>query len=301
MRGRRGFALITVLAAIVAASLISVTTMTVARDGVGQASYRADRERAFWQANGCLAILTSAVESILKSAIDEDDVLRSWRELSDKVAPTTQAACSGHLEPAGVRIDVNAAEYQQLLVLFQSLGEGDADLLASAVLDWLDADHQPRAAGTETAVRGAYGSVPPRNGAIADIRELHAIPAVARNPALLRYLDVDPGRISLNHAAPEVLGTVPGLTPEVIARIATERAAGRYIDDVLNLRTLVSNQSADSLIAQYPVVVRMSTTLPDAWQLIAISRVGAPPIKIRLQLTIVRDGRSAVPIRWRTR
>lgn len=279
MRLRRtGFALLTVLWVMVAASLLALAGALAAREHVGMASNRVDTELAAWRANDCISRARAAVDEALSMAHRDNAALRAWRALDREVLESPIVATDGceiRVEAVGSRLDVNAADIRQLVAVFRELGLPDPEGLADRLIDWRDPDHDPRVNGAEQdwyAVTTRFG---PRNGPFADIRELSRVAGFEGLDGLDRVLGIEKGRICLNTASAAVLAAVPGFTAEVLARIALERQSGRQIGEILTLAASVSSPSRDSITAHYPEISALVTVNPEAWIVTARGWAGA--------------------------
>jgi general secretion pathway protein K len=296
---RKGFALMTVLWVMVAASLVALAGSLAARDEVDAAANRVDAERAMWRANDCLERQRDAIDAILADAKRRGSTLEAWRRLDRATGLTQLDDCDVRLEAAGSRLDVNDASAEQLRTLFRSLGL-EADALADRLLDWRDVDDDPRTNGAERDWYLAQARMTPRNGPLADIRELARIAGFESLASLESVLGVEPGRISINTAPASVLSVVPGFTDEVLARIALERESGRDVADVLALAASVSRPAADSIMAHFPDISRQTTVNPDAWIVVARGWAGSPATEATIDARLVLDDGRAAMLRRRT-
>jgi general secretion pathway protein K len=302
MRARRGFALMVVLWMLVTASLTGLAAMTTARDTVALSANRIDDERAVWRANECFARARAAIDEVLAAAQRDGGALPVWRVLDWRIPAAGLRAdgCDARLEAAGSRLDLNAVDERQLRAVFRSLALANPEALADALLDWRDTDDDPRPQGAEYRTYEALQRVPPRNGALADLRELALVIGFEGVGGLQELLGTEPGRLALNAAPIAVLATLPGFTPELLARIALERESGRAILDLLALAASVSSRAADSVMAYYPELVALTTATPDAWILTASGRSGAPPMVATIEGRLVLAGDRAAVVRWRS-
>jgi len=281
-RRRAGFALLTVLWVMVAASAVALAGTLAARDNVGTASNRVDAERAAWRAKDCISRARVAADEALVIAQREDATLRVWRALDREVLASpvvTTDGCEIRMEAMGSRLDVNVASARQLVAVFRELDLADPDGLADRLIDWRDPDDDQRLNGAESDWYAVNRRVGPRNGPLADIRELSRVAGFETLDGLDKVLGVEKARISINSASLVVLAAVPGLTAEVLSRIEVERRAGKQIADIRSLMGVMSGPSADSMMAHYPEILELTTVDPEAWTVIArgsTSSNGAP-------------------------
>jgi general secretion pathway protein K len=297
-RARSGFALMTVLWVMVGVSLVGLAGALAAREDVDAAHNRVDSERATWRAEDCLERARAAADEALANARRDETTLHVWRSLDTHVLSSALArteGCDIRVEAAGARLDVNAVDAAELRTLFRAMSVPDPDGLTDGLLDWRDPDDEPRLNGAERAWYARQTRIGPRNGPIADVRELARIRGFETLATFDTVIGVEPGRIPINSAPLTVLASVPGFTSGVLARIALEREDRRQISDVLALSAKVSRPAADSIMAHYPEIARLTTVNPDAWILIARGWAGSPEAQAIVDARIVLDdGRAAI-------
>ena len=301
-RGRRtGFALVSVLWAMVGAGLLAVTATLAARDASYSARNRIAAERALWIAHDCGERAHAAIDELLRDAHQGDEGT-IWPMLGSQLldVPLTHAeGCDMTLEAAGTRLDINSASDLELLALFRAMGRPDAEALADALLDWRDMDNVPRPSGAEASWYASAQKPLPRNGNLADVRELKLVRGFS-DLAFDSLLGTEPAPLALNSAPLAVLASVPGFGPEVLQRVAQRRADGRPILDVLTLVAGLSEQATRDLLAQYPEIMRRTTVDPVAWTVTARGHAGLPAVHSVVELRLGRAGRRAVILRRRT-
>ena len=134
--------------------------------------------------------------------------------------------------------------------------------LAAALADWRDSDDVARPVGAERDWYAAAHRELPRNGPLADIRELARVRGFENLPPFEAVLTAEPGRVSLATAPATVLLAVPGFTRETADRIVALQDAGTPVTDVTSLLGLVSRASADSMLAHFPEIARVTTPDP---------------------------------------
>jgi general secretion pathway protein K len=309
-RDRRGFALLAVLWVLVGMSAMAVASLLVARSAVSAARNRVALTRARWRGEDCLERARAVIDDALG---DRGDVPRpvpgGWAVLDRVVAASpvvTAAACDLTFRAAGTAVDINVADAEQLGALLTSLGIAAprADSMVDALLDWRDADDIARPLGAERAWYHAVHLPPPRNGPLADVRELRRVRGfgadVLGDSVLDAVLTVEPGRIVWDRAPPAVLASLPGMTPEALARVAELHVRGLPVGDFTALGAIVSPASAQALSARYADLQRLTTSEPDAWILTARGHDGtAPTLTATITVRLVRAGaRAAVVRRW---
>jgi general secretion pathway protein K len=301
---RRGFALLTALWMITAGSVLAAAGLLVGRQSAQTARNRVNAERAFWRAEDCVSRARWAIDDLLADARTPEAELRVWRTLDTLVArvPLRRARdCTAELHAAGTAIDVNAATPEQLYRLFVALyGEESAASLSDALLDWRDADNLPRPFGAEADWYQTARRHLPRNDSIASARELARVRGLEELAELDGVLDVEPGRISIANAPPMVLASVPGFTEETIGVIVERRLRGEQVTSLLALGSSLSSRSADSILAHFPEISRMTTLEPDAWILTARGTSGDSGVEATIELRLVRAGKRAAILRRRS-
>lgn len=314
MSARRGFALLAVLWIVIASTALAMAAHAVARQALGGASNRAALHRARWRATDCLerarAIIGEAL--VLNQARDGaslpsafGSVSYSWRTLDEAVANSRllpAPGCAVRTEAVGSRIDVNTADEELLQALFVSLRIPSArsDSLIDALLDWRDSDDIARPLGAESVWYEAQQRLLPRNGPIANTRELRLIRGLEALPAIDSLLGVESGRISLETAPIAVLAALPGFGSEVAGRITELRSLGAKVPDLMVLGGSVSPAAREAMLARYADLVRLTTLEPDAWILTATGHAGAPTVAYTVEVRLVRAGDRAAIVRRRS-
>lgn len=333
--GRRGVALATVLWMLTGVAALVLAVTTVARDAVTVAERRMAFLRAGWSAEACAERALAAADEALAAEMRSRGAAPGWRSLDVGVARAPQLAsvadCVVTLRPAGAALDVNVTDADQLARVLTAAGVATphADSLRDALLDWVDADEEPRPAGVERAWYVAAGRPTPRDGPLVDRRELARVRGFdALPPATARILDealnVEPGRLLLTHAPAAALAALPGFTPEVVALVLTLRLEGVLGDarisaspsaalDLLVGDARLAPAVRDTLAAYRPAFVARAGLEPDAWILTARGGSGlagtnaiagrADMLAVRpeatLELRLVRAGERAAVVRRR--
>jgi type II secretory pathway component PulK len=303
-RDRRGFALLAALWVTVGLSAMALTGLLIARSAVTAAWNRIALMRGRWRAEDCLERARAVIDDALSGgqAIPRR-IAGGWNVLDRVVAASpaiTEAACDVTLRPTGIAVDVNAADAEQLLALLRvlSIAEPRADSMVNALLDWRDADDIARPTGAESGWYRAVGGFSPRNGPLADVRELRRVrgfdEAMLPDSVLDVVFTVEPGRIVWDRAPLAVIASVPGIGEEALARITELRFRGVALADVTALGRDLSPSAREFLDARYADVQRLTTDRPDAW--IATARGGGATIEVRL----ARAGARAAIVRRRT-
>jgi general secretion pathway protein K len=227
--------LLTVLWGLTLAAAVVAASLAVAKVGQEASANRIVLVRAAWARYACAEILLARTAS--------DSTVRAV----DTVELGRGTWCQAHIEDPGARLNVNTAEAEMLRRLIAN------DTIVEALLDWRDSDDVSRPLGAEAAWYRARGQPLPRNGPLDDLQELRFVRGVdsARFSALAPFLTTDgTGQVNLTTAPPEVLGTLPGMTPELLRAVVALRAGG----GVLRPEPLLGSVSRDAqreLLSRY--------------------------------------------------
>ncbi len=298
-----GFALLAVLWVMVGVSVLAMAAQLAARESVAAATNRAELAAAAWRAEGCVERARAAVSAALRMARDEGPSAPTWNWLDRVVveSPLT-AGCDLRMRAAGAALDANAADGETLRRFFAALGESTAaaDSLADALLDWRDPDAEPRPSGAEREWYRAAGRRAPRDGPLADARELARVRGFERFAALDAPLAVEPGRVPLNQAPLPVLAALPGVGPEALARVEGMRFRGELVAEPAALAAGLSPAAEAEFLRNFPELSMLATAAPDAWVIVALAREGTPPVTAAHEVRLVRAGERAAVVRRRT-
>ncbi len=309
-RCARGFVLLAVLWVMVGVGAIGLGFALMARRAAGAAHNRRAETIAMWRAEDCASRAEAAIGEALAprlgdSASGSDAARVTWARLDAAVEASPNlsgAPCALAMRPMGTTIDLNTADDSLLTRLFFALGNppGTADSLSDAILDWRDADDTPRPSGAEAAWYVGRRRAPPRNGPFGDVRELRRVRGFEDRTGLDSVLGVEANRIVLDRAPLAVIAALPGFTNEAVAQVAAHRARGTPVPDLLSLGAELSPAGRAALLADYPDLVRLTTSEPDAWILSARGTAGTPAVTFVLELRLVRAGDRAAVVRRRT-
>jgi general secretion pathway protein K len=303
--GRDGYALLSVLWVVVGVSALGLVGNLAARDAVAAARNRADLTAAAWAAEDCLERARAAIAEALAERLLEGADGEAWTRLDERLgaAPLLRfSGCTVTAEPAGARLDLNAASDETVRRLLMRLGVpgSRADSLVDALADWRDADDAPRPAGIERAGYAALGRRGPRNGPLAHVDELASVRGWDEVPGLAALVDVEPGRVALGHAPLAVIEAIPGLGPEAAARLGEMRLRGAAVPEPIELIGSLSPSARDEAMRRFPEIVGAVAREPEAWILRARASVGEPPVTSVVELRVVRGAGRAAVVRRRT-
>jgi hypothetical protein len=106
------------------------------------------------------------------------------------------------------------------------------------------------------------------------------------------------GRPVLTRAAPAELDSLPGITPEAVAKILQFRAAHAPLTDLIPIAASLSPAARAVFDASYAELSRRLTTEPDAWVVRSRAHFGIPPTPVNVEARFVRAGTRAALVRW---
>lgn len=205
--GTEGMALVLVLwmlGLVATLGIVAARLASAQQDGAAEALARVHADIA----GG--AAIDAAVWDIIKG--------RAQRGRGAASAATGNVTVSVDYENEMARIDINKADQPLLEGLFRAGGApaSEAVRLASAVIDWRDADDETTPGGAE---RLAYGPdrVPPGNAPFTDASEVGLVlgvsPALAARIAPLVTVTSGTDKIDPDIASDAVMLALPGMTP----------------------------------------------------------------------------------------
>jgi general secretion pathway protein K len=304
-RRRGGFALISVLWILVGVSAVAMAGSLAAREAVASARNRADLADAAWRAEGCLERARAAMWQALKAARNQAPGSGAWDGMDRTVRESPLLSASGcvvEMIAAGAALDVNAAPDDAIHRALAAHGvpAARADSLVDALADWRDADSVPRPRGAERGWYRAQGRRAPRDGPLADARELALVRGFDAVPGIEALLSTEPGRVPLGHAPAAVLASLPGFTPEAVARVVDMRSRGEAVTDLSAFPGRLSPGAREVLLRRFTEFVGAAATEPEAWIVRARTGVGTPPAVSVVEVRLVRAGARAAVVRRKT-
>lgn len=299
-RRRRGFVLMSVLWVVVGVSLAATAALIAAREAVATSLNRQAMTESEWHAEECIERARALIGAALSASTPPIPGVATWSMLDSALTLAGGASgprCVARLEPVGVAVNVNDADYDQIRRVLLAGGKEDshARALVDAALDWRDADHETRPAGGERDWYVAAGKLQPRNGPFASIDELRQV----RGFDDVQNFTTETGRICLNHAPAPVLASLPGFGAEIVEHVVGRRAGGVRVVSLIALAGEVSSTARDSIIAHFPELSSRTTIEPDAWLLIATGTAGSPLVTTTIELKLANAGLRAAIIRRR--
>jgi len=300
---RNGFALAAVLWVLTMASILAAGTALVGRSAFAAARNRVNQERAYWTAEGCVAEVRALADVALSSG-DPSQLSQVWRSLDravDSVPLLVPLRCEISLTALGSAIDLNSSNDVMLRKFFRNaVGVVDGDALTDALLDWRDADDDPRAGGAERAWYDANLQPAPRNDSLASVQELALVRGMSAHDDLWPYLTVEPSRICLATAPAPVLAALPGFLDETVTKLLAERARGTFLNNFGTLQSELSATAADSLQAHLPELAALTTSDPAGWTLTVRAHSGTPSVQVSTEVRLDRVGKHTIILRRQT-
>ena len=300
---RAGFALLAVLWVVAMFGLLGVALSVVTRGAIAGSRNRTGVLTASWLAEGCVGRTWATLDSAA-SASASDPSSHAWELLDaagDSHAGGTGADSWGAvLRPFGAMLNVNAADTSVLRRVIAALHLPEPDALVDALADWRDADDIARPGGAE---RGWYlpsGRAPPRDGPLADVRELQNVRGFEHLTGLDSVFGVDGGRVVINQAPLPVLSALPGFTEEAVHRLAELRTRRIWLMTLGDLEAELSPSARQELILHASELAQLATMLPERWVLTCRGRSSISPVSVVIEVTFARSGARAAVIRRRS-
>jgi len=302
MKLRPAFAMLTVLWVLALAAILALAAQLTGRDAYDAGRNRVYATRAYWSASDCMARARTLIDGALQTTTDLTVQANVWRTLDAWVTGEpllARSSCSVTMEAAGTLADINAVPDTILLALFAEAGySGQAQAMLDAFRDWTDSDNVARPLGAEADWYQAQGRPSPRNGRLANIKELLRVRWFeTAEPGLAQVLTTEPGRISLATAPLEVLAAVPGFSDDALERVAESRASGQPIADLATFAASLPPDAEQLMAENFDAVSRLVTVDPDAWIVRATGVAGRPAIATTIEYRLVRAGNRAQPVR----
>jgi general secretion pathway protein K len=221
MTGRRGFAQMLVLWALVLLGTLALGFSLSMRTEAQAARNGVDDARAYFQGRTGIA---RAI--VLLSTVPPDNVMRM--EIAGEEG---DASYEVRVESESGKVDINLVRDEVLLAILRigGLPDDEAEQVRDAILDWRDDDDVPRARGAEAT---EYMALPepllPRNGKFRSIGELRHVIGVAaefHESFLSKVFTAHGNSPQVNYllAPAIVLSSLPGVSPEAVAEILARR------------------------------------------------------------------------------
>jgi hypothetical protein len=105
------------------------------------------------------------------------------------------------------------------------------------------------------------------------------------------------GRPALTRASASELDSLPGMTPEAVAKFLQLRAT-RPLTDLLPVAASLSPGARAVFDASYRELLRRLATEPDAWVVRSQAHLGVPPTPVNIEARFVRAGTRVAVVGW---
>ena len=245
---RRGFALLGTLWVLVALTALAGAALTTARIGGQTTRNRILLTRAGWAREACVEILSARyAQNASVRTVDTIDLARgTW--------------CRAVVFDPGAQLNLNRASREALTIMLSGASarsQAAVDSLVDALLDRRHAGDAGR------PLSGKSGTLV--TGPLADVAELRSVQGFddALVAQLVPFVTTrGTETIDVAAAGPEVLATVPGMSPEAIAVLQERRVLGSPVQSADELAALLSPAGRKTLYASYPEFVRNVTFAP---------------------------------------
>lgn len=271
--------MLVVLWVIVSAGIVAGAAMTTARLGADTSRNRILLLRAGWARESCAEILAA------RYALDA-----RFRRL-DTVDLGGGAWCRAELHDPDARLDLNLAPQAMVRAMLD-------DSLSDALLDWRDADDEPRPFGAEASWYLETGRRTPRNGALVHVEELAHIRGFDRLSQAERdslFTIHGTGRVNLLSAPGALIGALPGVGVEAQRALTSRQASREPVRTLEELASLLSSGATQELLARYDELLAISAFEPARLVVQAEAGVRGTPLSSELTLlTAPAESRLAV-------
>jgi general secretion pathway protein K len=284
-----GYVLLTVLWVVAIASVLGLSFITTARQGIASSANRRALVELGWLAEGCAAGARQIIDELLQSADSEEPM--PWKHLDALALPSLVAPepeCALDLAPDGLRIDPNTMGGSELRrFLFQhGIPGAVADSLADALLDWQDPDSVTRPFGAGIEWYRAHHRPGPRHAPLRSPAEVLWVRGFDEHSLMASQLEPDAGRIVFTRAPLPVIAALPGMTTEAVAALAVARSGG-HAPTVAELAALLSGPPRDSLLSKINALTALTVSDPVIWKLRITAGVAQPKVVEELWLVLV--------------
>ena len=254
MKQRRGFALLAAVWFVVAITTVALQFALVARERRTLGLISSDRGRQRAVAAGALALMQAQMDYDLRNngtasgranlaGLQSSDPWLGADSIYTGTYYLDTIPVMVVARDLGTMINVNTASQGQLNTLFNFvLGDAtQANMLASAILDWRDQDDQRRPGGVEKDdyIQANLLALP-TNGPFRDVDDLINVfgmtwdDLVLLRPYLTTHGPSGNGasRVNINSAPEPVLRSLPGMTDAILTQIFALRSQGRRIQSM---------------------------------------------------------------------
>ncbi|MCL4213528.1 MAG: general secretion pathway protein GspK [Gemmatimonadales bacterium] len=271
---RPGFTMLSVLWLLALAGGITLGALAESRVAIDASRHRVTKQRGAWEARGCLAELRATLDRAIRDVSSSEQRLR-WRTLDEfAVATNTRRFdCMTQVVPVGLRVDINAAESDEVLRLLRAAGVGgNAPELAGAIHARRNVSDGRSAQGPAIDRLQLQGPELQRTRPFESDAELRLIPGLEQDVAVTVYLGVESGRVSLMHAPAPVLQSLPGFSDDAVLYLLALRQSPRSVGSLQDVVAAAPSSARARLMAAFEQLSLRATLDPDGWRLIATVR-----------------------------
>jgi hypothetical protein len=106
------------------------------------------------------------------------------------------------------------------------------------------------------------------------------------------------GRPVVARASAAELDSLPGMTPESVAKIIQLRVTSPPLTDLIRVANALSPDARLAFDASYQQLSRRLAAEPDAWVVRSRAHFGVPPTPVNIEARFVRAGTRAALVRW---
>lgn len=287
---RRAFALLPVLITLAGAGALATLLLATLRDTIGTSDNRVLLRQGAFQAEGCVAVRLSVLHDALQAG--EPAATLAWRGLDSLVAErvVARAACRCVETPAGALLNVNAASEAQVRAFLLTYGieAARADSLAAALADWRDSDDLARPMGAERAWYREQGRAGPRNGRLADVRELALVRGFGAPDVPLDVMTTVGGHLIASRASDRAIAAVEGVDSDDVTALRQSKGGALRADDLRALKhraPAAPRAPIPGLEQGYRVGDEIG-----GWTIACTASIGEPPVPSTATVRIARSG-----------
>lgn len=246
-----------------------------------------------------------SVQRLFTSADPLEDPWRNPEELIVSEMTFDDATFILTVRDTGAALNLNSADQEMIQSFFSQGLRIDfalAEKLTQAILDWIDADDDPRLGGGEREeyLRAGMAVLPP-NRPFASIDELRYVLGVTAEifEEAAPYLTLSGSRINVNAAPEPVLLAIPVITPDVAAQLVRDRDSGvlpRSANELLGLVATVpgGSQQQSQQWLNSRVVFRTEEV-----EIISEGGVVGSSVRSRVRMIVARSEAGAI-VTWRS-
>ncbi|MCL1926517.1 MAG: general secretion pathway protein GspK [Syntrophorhabdaceae bacterium] len=295
MNGNRGMAQLLVLWTLMLLGTLAAGFALSMRAEAHAARNGIDSLRAYYQARTGISMAIT-----LLSTIPVDDLSGVLIEGEEE-----DAAYRVEIVGEGGKVNINLVSEEDLLYILKrgGLSGEKAESVCDAILDWRDADDEPRPNGAESSEYARLREpLFPRNGGLASIEELRCVMGVKQefyDRFLSRVFTVhgSGSQVIAYEASRTVLASLPGVSSEAVAEIMARQSEGSKISS-----SDLAGMMSRGLLTQRGVLMLSGRSPSQVYEITATGRAGQGMVHtVRCLASVDGRGRgnnSAKILRW---